>query len=63
MADTKTEVHIGENSPEGVAFKLYQEILSVEGRTLGPNILNRKWILDAYAECLRTIKAPYDRLK
>ena len=30
MTDTSTVVHIGENSPEEVALKLYREIATVE---------------------------------
>jgi hypothetical protein len=62
MADTSTVVHIGENSPEEVALKLFHEIVSVEARTLGAN-LNRKWILDTYSECLMAVRSPASRQK
>ncbi len=57
MADAPI-VHIGDNSPEGVAFKLLREIATSEKKTLmGIHLGNgaavdRKWILDTYAECL-----------
>jgi len=64
MADTV--VHIGENSPEHVAYKLMEKIADVEGRHLRHSdrpdkIANRKWILDTYAECIRTVRAPSGR--
>ena len=47
-------IHIGENSPEQVAYKLSKEVLSVED--------HKKWtrqlILDAYAECLLAVRDP-----
>ncbi|MEQ8902388.1 MAG: hypothetical protein RID11_03800 [Roseovarius sp.] len=58
MSDN-TVVHIGENSPEHVAFNLMKEIASVEGRELyshGSNPANRKWVLDTYAECLKAVR-------
>jgi hypothetical protein len=51
-------VHIGENSPEHVAYQLFREVARAEKM----NVINsptshggeatRKWILDTYAECL-----------
>lgn len=32
MSDAKPSVHIGENSPEEVAFKLMHQIARLEGR-------------------------------
>lgn len=57
MSDKAAVVHIGENSPEEVAFKLLQTVASVEGKSLfpfrgGDVKPDRKWILDTYAECL-----------
>ena len=58
-------VHIGENSPEEVAFKLMQMIANVENKLLyyvdnpsGSNksVANRKWILDTYAECKQAVR-------
>jgi hypothetical protein len=57
-------IHIGENSPEHVAWKLLHDVAAVEGkafhRTPGPNQepADRKWILDTYAECIRAVRAP-----
>jgi len=52
MADD-TGVHIGENSPEQVAFKLMGMVVAQPNR--------KDEILDAYAECLATVKAPLKR--
>lgn len=65
MADAPI-VHIGENSPEQVAFKLLRVIADNEGKTLGsgiagPATADRKWLLDTYAECLKAIYRPQDR--
>lgn len=54
MADEPV-VHIGENSPEEVAFKLMHLIIAEERAA---HIPNRKQILDLYAECLVTVKMP-----
>jgi hypothetical protein len=57
MADAP-EVHIGENSAEGVAYKLLTLIRQVEA----PNSpKDRKGILDLYAECLNTVRSPHVR--
>ncbi len=58
MADNAV-VHIGENSPEQVAFKLMQEISNVEGVQLyshGEKPVSREWVLDTYAECLKAVR-------
>ncbi len=53
MAD-KPVVHIGENSPEHVAFILMHEVLvKVESRKWRD--IDRKTYLDTYAECLLTV--------
>jgi hypothetical protein len=39
------------NTQEQVAFKLYRA-----------NKVDKKWILDTYAECLQAVKAPNTRL-
>lgn len=59
-------VHIGENSPEQVAFNLMKVIALSEGMALshtaaGTPIPSRNWLLDTYAECLRTIRDPRTR--
>jgi hypothetical protein len=53
MAD-KPVVHIGENSPEWVAYKLMHDILITERKTPANTI--RKDILDTYAECLQAVR-------
>lgn len=55
MADKDAVVHIGENSPEQVAYKMAERILiSVEGRSLKD--LSRQEYLDAVVECIRALK-------
>lgn len=59
MTDTSAVVHIGENSPEEVAFKLMRHVSVIENKSLyagEPNSVNRKWLLDTYAECLRAVQ-------
>jgi hypothetical protein len=46
-------VHIGENSPEQVAYKLMERVMAIEGKQ--GTQLNRKYVLDTYAECLETV--------
>ncbi len=66
MADQPV-VHIGQNSPEQVAFKLVHEIARAEGRVTdrnpssGQQTASKEWLLDTYAECLRTVKDPFSR--
>jgi hypothetical protein len=62
MADN-TVVHIGENSPEQVAYTLLRDIANIEQRPLfhDPRAADRKWILDTYAECLIAIRNPVGR--
>ena len=64
MAENTT-VHIGENSPQQVAYKLLEIIASNEGKTLRYDgdkaSADRKWLLDTYAECLTTVSQPWDR--
>jgi hypothetical protein len=57
MADAPV-VHIGENSPEEVAYKLVVIIAQHEGKQLHTTptrqaTADRKWLLDTYAECLQ----------
>jgi hypothetical protein len=56
MADAPV-VHIGDNSPEYVAYLLLGRLLDIEER-IGSS---RQSYLDAYAECLLTVKAPASR--
>ncbi len=64
MSDTKV-VNSGENTPEEVAYKLFNEIAYAEDKRVrnygGKQAPTRQWILDTYAECLRAVRAPYDR--
>lgn len=62
MADAPI-VHIGENSPEQVAYKLLQHIANVEGRSLnssdpggGKHAASRAWILQTMADCMAAVK-------
>ncbi len=61
MADVPV-VHIGENSPEQIAFRLLQIIASNEQKSIGIGNMNgfqagadRKWLLDTYVECLQSV--------
>lgn len=57
MAD-QPAVHIGENSPEEVAFKLMRLIADVEGRepyAHGEHPMDREWILRTYDQCLSVV--------
>ena len=62
MADSV--VHIGENSPEQVAYKLLEMVASVERKKLfggDPASADRAWILSTYADCIGTVRrAAYD---
>jgi hypothetical protein len=65
MADEPV-VHIGENSPEQVALKLFYEVARSEkkdtGRTTGDDKPDRKWILDTFAECMNAVRVPQGRI-
>ena len=70
MPDAARAVHIGENSPEEVAYKLLAHIAHAEGFYLASapgkvTPASRKFILDTYAECLLAVKGhrvlPSDR--
>jgi hypothetical protein len=57
MADAPV-VHIGENSPEEVALKLFNYIAAVEGRALyiqGDKPADREWILRTYNQCISVV--------
>lgn len=58
MADQGV-VHIGENSPEYVALRLFELIRTAENR--GDNNSDRAYILNTYEECLLAIKNPHTR--
>lgn len=59
MADSTT-VHIGENSPEQVAYKLMHNIANAEKVNLQGSAVNssREWILKTYMQCLMAVKTP-----
>ena len=60
MADQPV-VHIGENSPEKIAYKLMENVLySIEQKS--SEDLDRKTYLDTYAECLLAVTYPNRRL-
>lgn len=60
MADERV-VHIGENSPEQVAYRLMQDIARCEGTDLvgdGDRAATREWVLATFAQCLMTVRRP-----
>lgn len=52
-----TAVHIGESSPEHVAYRLMELVAGAEAKTMAGADKNadRAWILDTYAECLKAV--------
>lgn len=66
MADAPV-VHIGENSPEYIAYRLLHDVAGAENKLFRPTsgsgyaAADRKWILDTYAECLRAVRTPASR--
>jgi len=63
MAEAAPVVHIGENSPEQIAYKLLLLIASkeLEGSYNDHATAGRKWLLDTYAECLLAVRNPTTR--
>jgi hypothetical protein len=61
-------VHIGENSPEQVAFRLMEMIAAVENVALSYSTdrertsATREWILETYAECILAVKHAQKRI-
>jgi hypothetical protein len=62
MADAPV-LHIGENSPEKIAYKLLHDVMTVEKKALvvhrqegGITQADRKYIFDTYAECLHAVE-------
>jgi hypothetical protein len=49
-------INAGENSAEGVAYKLMQVIMATEGKA--GQTFDRNYILMLYAECLRAVRDP-----
>jgi hypothetical protein len=66
VADNAPVVHIGENSPEEVAYRLLKHAANAEkvvfghpssgARGRGMKPATREWILDTYAECLEAVR-------
>jgi len=52
-------------SAEGVAYKLFLVVAEQEKKNLtGLNVnADRKWVLDAYAECLLAVIQPWKRVE
>ena len=48
------DAEIGE-SPEHMAFRLLEIIMAAEKKSAATG-LDRQWLLDAYGECLATVK-------
>ena len=46
------------DSPEAVAFALYQEIRRIQLSKDEGAAIDSDWILDTYALCLRTVRGP-----
>ena len=65
MKMTDPALHIGDNSPEYVAYRLMFDIAKVEKKALTPSAscqtADRRWVLDTYAECLRIVRSPQAR--
>ncbi|WGM37778.1 hypothetical protein [Caulobacter sp. NIBR1757] len=64
MSDKAAVVHMGENSPEHVAYVLLKTIASNEGKSLvggmgAPATADRQWLLSTYAECVTVVKNGY----
>ncbi|MFG1479775.1 hypothetical protein V5F53_14095 [Xanthobacter sp. V4C-4] len=60
MADTPV-VHIGENSPKQVAFKLLGLVAQLDGKKIigvhgAGEPPTREWLLDTYAECIEAVR-------
>ncbi|MBY2932536.1 hypothetical protein [Rhizobium leguminosarum] len=72
MAD-KSVVHIGENSPEQVAFKLFELVAIVEKKSTSGTDANemkagwtkadKNYILTTYGECVTTVRAGWYEAK
>jgi hypothetical protein len=67
MADAPV-VHIGENSPEYVAYRLMLDIAEAEGKRFSKpapgyggssQVADRDWILNTYRQCLRAVRDPH----
>ena len=54
-----TVVHIGENSPEQVAYRLMIDVFTSEKK--GVSTVDRETILNTYSQCLVAVRDPYLR--
>lgn len=67
MSESKP-AQTAENTPEKVALDLLQMIAHIEKKALhsgaseGWMSADREWLLDTYAECIRTIREPQNRM-
>jgi hypothetical protein len=61
VSDERPVIQAAHNTPEQVALTLFHIIARVEGKSLDWNGADREWILDTYAECIRTIRQPQTR--
>ena len=62
MADNSV-AHIGENSPEYVAYKLMELIAGAEGKSFNKSAgdpASRQWILNTYAQCSRIVSSGWE---
>lgn len=57
MADNTT-VHIGENSPEQVAYKLLWDVIRCESK----DRYDREYLLTTYVQCFRAVRG-FDPMK
>lgn len=64
MAENLDPIEIA-GSQEAVALRLFYEVARAEGKDTaktGGERADRRWVLDAYAECLLAVKSPAGRL-
>lgn len=59
----ETVVHMGENSPEYVAYQLLHIVAEAEKVSLSADenhdMPDRDWILSTYAQCLLAVRSPH----
>lgn len=63
MSDMPSVLHMGEGSPEQIAYKLMLDVMKVENRTIasgagaGPHTpADRHYLLNTYHECLMAVR-------
>jgi hypothetical protein len=58
---------MADNTPEFIAYQLFQHVAAVEKRELQPPVsqgktnADRAWILQTYAQCLECVRNPNAR--